>query len=259
MTARHSRGPRLFLSDVRFVFSDSEPQLVELSAEHSHYIRDVLRLSAHDPIELGDTHSAVVAAGTVVALTPCVTVRVHSRIDAPSLLRDISLLCALCKGEKNEQILDWATELGCSAIHFWQSSRSIVRLRNEQDRTRKLERFSKIALAAAQQSRQSRPPTVTLHTSLEAALQSLSSLEGTCKLLCSLATEARPIHTVMATNNALTPVLLAIGPEGDFSPDEESLLSTRYAFTPTSLGSSVLRSELAAVSAIIAIRTHDQR
>jgi 16S rRNA (uracil1498-N3)-methyltransferase len=259
MTARHSRGPRLFLSDVRFVFSSDAPQQLTLPPEQSHYVRDVLRLSVGDPIEIGSTEQGTVATGTIAALNDKVRVTLHAYIEAMSLQREIHILCALCKGEKNEQILDWATELGCRSVHFWQASRSIVRLRNEQEISRKVERLSKIALAAAQQSRQQIPPSVGIHQTLHAAIRSLPQLASSVKALCSLSPEAGSVRELLSDKSVSTPIIIACGPEGDFTPEEEHQLCHEHGFTPVSLGPSVLRSELAVVTAIVSIRAHDQQ
>jgi 16S rRNA (uracil1498-N3)-methyltransferase len=258
MTARHSRGPRLFLSDLRFVFSSDTPQQIALPQEQSHHVRDVLRLSIGDSIEIGSIEQGSVAKGTIAALHDRVSVTLHAYIEATSPQRQIQIVCALCKGDKNEQILDWATELGCRCVHFWQASRSIVRLKNDQEISRKVERLSKIALAAAQQSRQPIPPRVEIHQTLRAAISSLPELASSVKALCSLSSEASSIHELLASKSVSTPIIIACGPEGDFTPEEEHQLCHEHGFTPVSLGPAVLRSELAVVTAIVSIRAHDQ-
>jgi RsmE family RNA methyltransferase len=67
------------------------------------------------------------------------------------------------------------------------------------------------------------------------------------------------MSSLLESTNTSAPIVIAIGPEGDFAPEEEALLTTRHAFAPISLGSSILRSELAVVSAIISVRIHDER
>jgi 16S rRNA (uracil1498-N3)-methyltransferase len=255
MTAHRSRGPRLFLSDVRFVFFNSQPQTISIPKKESHYLRDVLRLQVGDAIEIGDTTSGLLGEGEVTGLGEHLSVTLHRVVPAPqSSRRPIILLCALCKGEKNDQICDWATELGCHSIVFWQSSRSIVRLRDDRECSRKVERLGAIASAAAQQSRQPRPPNVSVHRTLASALESLPSLGVTAKIICSLDSHAKPIDSLVATTSPLLPLIVAVGPEGDFSPEEYETLTRERGFIPISLGPSVLRSELAVVVALTAVR-----
>jgi len=254
MTAHRSRGPRLFLSDVRFVFSDHQPQTISIPKKESHYLRDVLRLQVGDPIEIGDSASGLLGEGEVSELGEQVSVTLHRIAPSPqSFRRPIILLCALCKGEKNDQICDWATELGCQSIIFWQSPRSIVRLRDDRECLRKAERLSSIGLAAAQQSRQPRPPEVSVHRTLVAALASLPSLDSATKIICSLDPSAKPIDSLVTPTASPMPVIIAVGPEGDFSPDEYETLTRERGFIPMSLGPSVLRSELAVVVALTTV------
>jgi 16S rRNA (uracil1498-N3)-methyltransferase len=255
MTARHSKGPRLFLSDVRFLFTPNIQQHLELPREESHYVRDVLRLVVGDSLEIGSLAEKQIVAATIRSLGEAVTVTLHDLIQSEhSPQRPIILLCALCKGDKNEQIIDWATELGCSAFHFWQATRSVVRLRNKEEFAKKAARFQKVALAAAQQSKQSSPPSVSVHPDLLSAVQVLSSETASARLVCSLRPSAPLLHTSIPQLSADHPIVVAVGPEGDFTPEELAQLTSQASFAEVSLGQSVLRSELAVVTALVAIR-----
>ena len=259
MTARHSKGPRLFLSDVRFSFAPGAPQILDLPLEESHYVRDVLRLSIGDELEIGHRSDNCIYAATVHSLGDIVTVELHGPAQTPSPhKRAVTLICALCKGDKNEQIIDWATELGCTEFHFWQSSRSVVRIRSSDELAKKTVRFQKVALAAAQQSKQAAVPTVEVHKDLHSVIASFSSDQFTRRLICSLESEAPPIHVVLGETPLHAPVMIVVGPEGDLAPEETQQLVSLAGFHPVSLGSSVLRSELAVVTAIVAIRRDEQ-
>lgn len=259
MTARHSKGPRLFLSDVRFSFGTNAPRILSLPAEQSHYVRDVLRLSIGDPLEIGNSSDSCIAEATIHSLGEVVTVEVHgTSLAASPTHRAVTLVCALCKGDKNEQIIDWATELGCSSFHFWQSSRSVVRIRNSEELTKKIARFQKVALAAAQQSKQLTVPTVAVHKDLDSVIFSCASDHSTARLLCSLEPGAPRIHDALRATPVHLPLMLAVGPEGDFAPEEAEHLISRAGFSPVSLGNSVLRSELAVVTSIVVVRRDEQ-
>jgi 16S rRNA (uracil1498-N3)-methyltransferase len=242
------------VSGARFSVSDQLPLTITLPAEQSHHISHVLRLKIGDPIEIGDGQSELIGLATVTQLgaqvSACITSYIQERTNGH---RPISLLLALCKGDKNELIIDWATELGCEAIHLWQSPRSVMRLKDQRDSQHKLERYTKIAQAAAQQSRQAKPATITLSTSIKDALAKLNQ-DTPGRLLCSLASEATPIQLKLATLSDNSPIIIAVGPEGDLDPNEELLLTTEHNFSLVSLGRATLRSELAVVSAIAAIR-----
>lgn len=254
------RGPRLFVDALCPQGIDILHQQIELSQENTHYLRDVLRLKDGDHLELGDPDSGAIFSAVILSTTSAVTVLIKEALpDTQLLQRPIVLLFALCKGQKNELVCDWATELGCSSIIFWQAERSVVRLKDERELSAKAARLTKIAQAAAQQSKQSRPPQIhvvrSLSTAAEisAAAQTLQSNSVGLKLYCSLSPDAAPIHALLSTLNNSVATAIVIGPEGDLSPEEETLLKSS-GWLPVSLGKSTLRSELAALTAIVAVR-----
>ena len=225
---------------------------IVLSPEDSHYIRDVLRLDIHSSLELGDTTSGEIFLARLANVDDKVLVHIESRLEEPRVESGSTiLLFALCKGSKNDLVCDWATELGCSRIVFWQSERSVTRLRNREETKLKADRLSKIARAAAQQSKQCRPPQILVVASLAEAVAAVGDVPNTRPFVCSLSPHAMPIRDAVTDRDSGT--IIVVGPEGDLSPAEETLL-TDAGYLPVSLGHRVLRSELAAVTAITATR-----
>jgi 16S rRNA (uracil1498-N3)-methyltransferase len=204
-------------------------------------------------VEIGDPDSGETFTASVASIADGVTLSIIEKVDVTATDLSIILLCALCKGEKNELITDWATELGCSQILFWQAERSIVRLKSEADAQAKAQKFMKGALAAAQQSRQVRPPNVRVETSLKNALSHIPSSENILKVCCSLEHEAPPLADITSKLQPGDSLCIVIGPEGDLTPDELHVLY-EHGFKPASLGRQVLRSELAAVTAIVTVK-----
>lgn len=256
MTARESKGPRLFVSSVRFSASRGVGTSITLSADDSHYIAHVLRLHVQDPIEIGDPESGAIALARVTQIADTVTVTIEEILSSDSSQGSrLTLLCALCKGQKNDLICDWATELGCSEIVFWQATRSIVRVSDQKDCQHKESRLSKIALAAAQQSKQNKPPLVRVTRSLTEALENtLATQEAeSLRIVCSISAGAESLANLLTRAEQPSHITLVIGPEGDLTPEEEDLLISK-GFARASLGPNVLRSELAVVSALARIR-----
>jgi 16S rRNA (uracil1498-N3)-methyltransferase len=234
---------------------------VVLSAEDSHHLTSVLRLQVSDRIELADTNSGRVFIARITEQQAETTVCLEEEIGASSnlpRLPSLTLLCALCKGEKNDLITDWATELGCSTIIFFQGDHSVVKLKTEEDRAKKTERFAKIGLAAAKQSRQTKPPRLLVEDSLASALkaaEAASSESGTEprereRYFCSLSPSATRLTSIPKNTKTIQ---IVIGPEGDFSSAEELRLC-EAEYVPITLGERVLRSELAVVSALVSIQ-----
>ena len=79
---------------------------------------------------------------------------------------------------------------------------------------------------------------------------------GAVKLIASLQHEAKPLKAVLREHlpnlKPGTPIVVMIGPEGDFTPAE--IGAARSAgFAPVSLGKIILRAETAAFFALSAI------
>lgn len=254
MAPRECKGPRLFVEGLCERGAVEANSLLSLSPHDSHYLKDVLRLPVGAFVEIGDPDSGETFKASIASLSDGVTLTILEKIDTATTEISITLLCALCKGQKNELITDWATELGCSNIIFWQADRSIVRLKNEGDAEAKAQKFSKAALAAAQQSRQVRPPHVRVTTSLAKALELLSPTPLDMAIVCSLEHDARPLSTLLTSHQAGGRIFIMIGPEGDLTPSESETLRN-HGFTPASLGRKILRSELAALVALVSVTT----
>ena len=250
MAPRECKGPRLFVEELgqRGVSHLGAP--FSLPKEASHYIKTVLRLPIGSAIELADPATGESFIGTITSLAQQVTVTISEKLDTPKRPGSITLLCALCKGQKNELVCDWATELGCARIIFWQAERSIVRIRDSKDAAAKETKFANAALAAAQQSRQPQPPRVHVALSLEDALALIPATSTGFNAYCSLEEGAPLLSTTTMSNEAY----LVIGPEGDFTPKETERLRGA-GFQPVSLGREVLRSELAVVTAVVTVKS----
>lgn len=253
MAPRECKGPRLFVEGLYERGAIEPNSLLPLSPKDSHYLKDVLRLPVGALVEIGDPDSGETFKAAITTISEGVTLTIHEKIDSVRTDIPVTLLCALCKGQKNELITDWATELGCANIIFWQAERSIVRLKNEGDAEAKAQKFTKAALAAAQQSRQMRPPRVSVTTSLANTLKLLAPTPADLSLVCSLEHDARPLSSLLTTPQDGGRIFLAIGPEGDLTPSESEALK-EHGFTPVSLGRTILRSELATLVALVSVR-----
>lgn len=253
MEPRERKGPRLFVDGLSSRGALSPSSLISLSQSDSHYIRDVLRLEIGNPLEIGAKDTGDIYQCEITSIDTEVTAKVIKTLPKASHTAPSTLLCALCKGQKNDQICDWATELGCERIIFFQSDRSVVRLRNGDECSHKAARLSKIATAAAQQSRQERPPEILVTQSLSAALTELNKTPYQLKAWCSLHSDLPSLHSEGVKLSSDQRACVAIGPEGDLTDEEQAILH-KDGFISVSLGPNVLRSELAAVTALITLR-----
>ena len=158
----------------------------------------------------------------------------------------VILMVGLPKADKMDFILEKATELGCSRVIPFRSSRTIPRL-DAQDAGRRLLRWERVALSAAKQCGSGRIPDVSPLLPFADALRAVAGAEG--KILFYEGEGRFGLKKVLAGISGAKSVALLIGPEGGFSEDEVKE-AERAGFLRAGLGSSILRVETAAVAAV---------
>src|ERR1044071_872275 len=138
--------------------------VVSLSEEESRHLRDVLRLRAGDEARVfdgeGREFACVVreAGGRREGAT--LEVRGPAEPPSPESPLELTLAVALLKGEKFDLVVQKATELGVARVVPVETKRADVRLRDERDTTKRIERWRRLALEAAKQSGRTRVPAV---------------------------------------------------------------------------------------------------
>lgn len=121
----------------------------------------------------------------------------------------------------------------------------------------KPERVERILVSAAKQSHKGTVPTlepaarVAVFLAAHAADDALKCI-CYCDETASLGVEKRPLTEVLREASPNRPIILMIGPEGDFSRAEIAQ-AVSLGWQPVSLGSSRLRIETAAIAATAAV------
>lgn len=230
--------------------SGAEVALPEGPAVH---LSRVLRLNIGDACVLfngdgRDYPARVVALGKRELR---VAVGTPAAVERESPLR-IVLLQGIARGEKMDLILQKATELGIAGIHPLVSQRSEVKL-DPARAGKRLAHWRNVVIAACEQSGRARVPPVAEPVALATALASLPA--GGLRLILdpdgALAFSGLP--TGSGTQAAPADVVLAVGPEGGWSPRDREQLQAA-GFDGLRLGPRVLRTETAGLAAIAALQ-----
>jgi 16S rRNA (uracil1498-N3)-methyltransferase len=219
-----------------------------LPRDASLYIARVHRLRAGDPILAFDPEQATEAEGRVLSVDDG---RVRVELSSVRAARAVStaqitLLQAVAKGGKLDRIVRDATALGVRRIIPVQAERSVPSY-GERASTRR-QRWRAIAVQAARQCGRGDIPVLDEVTPLAAAIQSPSA----CRALCLHAASRVGVAEALADWAGVEPLVVAIGPEGGWSPSELDLMAGS-GFTAASLGCFVLRTETAATAVLGAI------
>ena len=173
-------------------------------------------------------------------------------LDNESPLR-ITLLQALARGEKMDWILQKATELGIAAVIPVESERSEVKLDGERVGKR-LVHWQSVIVAACEQSGRAVVPAIAPPQPLANALRALPSSPALRLLLDPKASRALAGLGLDVVEHSRRELVLAIGPEGGWSPRDHELLRTA-GFEGMRLGPRILRTETAGIAAIAVLQS----
>jgi 16S rRNA (uracil1498-N3)-methyltransferase len=208
-----------------------------------HHLKDVLRLKVNDGVVVfdsdGNEHAGVIDGVNKKQAVIKVTASKPARRGKIKL----TIACAIPKGDRMDDIIDQLTQLGVERIIPIWTERVVVKLDDARKEAR-LKRWRKIAQNAARQSQRNSIPLIDPVTSVASVVS--SSQDFDLKLIPNLTGERKLIKDVLADARPKNVVVL-IGPEGDFTP-EEVRLALEAGFIPVSLGDTVLRVATAAVA-----------
>ena len=227
----------LFFSD------DVQDSRIRLDPEESAHLVRVLR---H---RVGDEVAVIDGRGT---LYHCVLELADARGAEVRIMREepgfgahpYHLTMAVCP-TKNIDRYEWfvekATEIGVDVIA------PVIGERSER-RVVKTERLRRIALSATKQSLKAAIPQIAEPQSVRELIAAAPA--DALKLICYCFddVERQQIQNLLPSKE----IIILIGPEGDFSPEEAALARER-GWIPVSLGDSRLRTETAAVVAATAV------
>jgi len=184
-------------------------------------------------------------AGAVVESVGVGTLRL--RIQAITLERQpdsrFVLVQALAKGDRAEQAIESATELGVDVVVPWQAARSIVIWRGERA-VKSLRKWESVVLAATKQSRRSRVPLVS---GLADHAAVIDRIESAALALVLHEDAQQPLVSLALPESG--DVVVIVGPEGGVAPDELRAFLAAGAVA-VRLGSNVLRSSSAGPAAL---------
>ena len=184
-------------------------------------------------------------ADAVVESVGVATLRLRLRAIAQERQPDprFVLVQALAKGDRDEQAIEAATELGVDEVVPWQAARSIVIWRGDRA-VRSLHKWESVVLAATKQSRRTRVPLVCEPADHAAVMTRI----GTAALALVLHEDAQQSLAGLELPRS-GDVVVIVGPEGGVSPAELSEFLAAGAVA-VRLGSNILRSSSAGPAAL---------
>ncbi len=219
--------------------------------EYRHFIT-VLRKKTGDQIRFLDGKGGIYT-GRVVSIDkaePSFKTEIETHRHYPPNSPSITLALALPKGKKFVFIIQKAVELGIKKIIPLESRYSIKQLPATKDKERKLSQWQKTALEAIKQSGNAYLPDITYPVPLTS--WQLPTEKDVAKLLFH-GQAAAGISTQAVDLANAREIIMVIGPEGGFSPEEIEFLNGQGC-QPINLGSTILRLETAVIASIAIVQ-----
>ena len=230
-----------------FYLPDADLGQVTMPEEESKHCVKVLRMSEGDRFCVTDGKGYLYDGEMVEALPKRATVNLtNKRKGYDHWGFNLEIAIAPTKlNERTEWFLEKATEIGIDRVRLFTSYHSERRAAN-------VERFEKVMASAMKQSIKSRLPEIVDLMPFDKLVKLpfdgqkfIAWIDDNVKeQLCDLYHKGEN-------------VLVLIGPEGDFSPEEVEL-AKEHGFVPCSLGDARLRTETAAVVACHTVQLINQ-
>ncbi len=228
----------------RFYAPDIQPGPHTLGPDEARHLVQVLRSRVGDGVELADGRGAVFPAEVVSLGKREASLMVGMPECYPEPTPQLTLLVAPTKHtDRFEWFLEKACECGISRIQ------PIWTVRSER-KVEKYERWHRTLVEAMKQSRRAWLPELAPAVSLSEALENLP--DGVWRGLAHCPVPEHPEWERRSMVEALPKgqdAVLAIGPEGDFAPEEIEHFG-QCGFVPVTMGEHRLRTETAAIYAV---------
>lgn len=220
-------------------------EIVLTDRDQIHHIKDVIRLAEGEE-STGFDEKGCEYRCRIVSVSPeriVFSVKERKAADTSKTVY-IAVACAIPKHSKIDDCIDKLTQLGVDRIIPLMTERVIVRMDRDKMRER-LARWKSIALAATKQCQRNIVPVVDPVTEIQYLIESSKEFDG--RFIPTLPGDRRDLKDVLR-DKKFRKVLILIGPEGDFTP-EETDAALAAGFVPVSFGDFVFRVETAAVFA----------
>lgn len=225
--------------------SNVSADTIIIDDENVNHIKNVLRLSIGDEILIndrqGNDYKCIINTMDSQKIATHIE-EIYQNIAEP--ITQTTLFQSLIKGEKMEWVIQKAVEIGVTEIVPLCTTRCVVKMETPKKIQSKVERWNKIAEAAAKQSGRGIVPTVQMPMQYKEAIN-YAKCHDILSIIPYEKEDKTSIKTVLQQTNAVKYGVF-IGPEGGFT-EEEITQALEGGVQAVSLGKRILRSETASL------------
>jgi 16S rRNA (uracil1498-N3)-methyltransferase len=228
----------------RWIAEEFSGNHAALTGSHADHLIRVLRARVGQEFDVAT--GSVVRRGRIVTIDDGrVAFELGDEVPAastPNVPPHITLLLAIFKFDRMEWAIEKCTELGVSRIVPVITRRTDAHLSAAS--AKRVERWRRIALQAAEQSRRAVPPEIAAPLKLQ---DGANLSPAALRILLAETEQQTSLREVLALQPG-DEIILAIGPEGGWADDELQLFRAS-GWISASLGPTILRAETAAIAA----------
>ncbi|PYT01355.1 MAG: 16S rRNA (uracil(1498)-N(3))-methyltransferase [Acidobacteria bacterium] len=220
---------------------------VTLSTEETRHLRDVLRLSTGDQVQIFDGEGKEFSAEIASIGKRETTLKVVNEISAPApeSKLELTIAASVYKNDKFDLVIQKAVELGVARICPIVTFRSEAKIDAAKNRT---ERWRKIALEATKQCERARIMSIDDPVSFADFLAGVTDQSGALLMFSEKDGRSIPDLGDPKTITAL------VGPKGGWE-DSEIELAEERGFVPIKLGKRIMKAETAVIT-FVALLQH---
>ncbi|OGI17280.1 MAG: hypothetical protein A2287_09345 [Candidatus Melainabacteria bacterium RIFOXYA12_FULL_32_12] len=239
--------PQFFISSENIVNNN----ILITSKNDINHIVNVLRLKKGDKLILTDPGSLIYETEISEIKPNSIETIILDKYEPTRKLNiDITLAQSILKSQKQDIVIQKATELGVNTIIPFISQNTVVKLESEKDKNQKIQRWQKIAYESSKQCQRVTIPEISQIISINELIE-LNNFD--VKLVCAEKDAQFSIKKLLLQNkeNIIknSRILVIIGPEGGWDDKELQLFRSKN-ITLVSLGNLILRAETASITAI---------
>jgi RsmE family RNA methyltransferase len=225
--------------------SDDEFQVLPVSDRRAQHILRILGKRVGDRIRAGTSDGRLGYAIIDAIDNAGIALHFLEESLAPPL-RPLMVLLGTVRPIQGARIVKDLASLGVASIVFFPTA--LGEKSYTQSNFYRRKEYIQHALDGAEQAGNPRLPEISIVWSLKKALEAVEHREGT-KLVCHPESASLPLSQVQIER---IPVILAIGTERGWAPDELALFE-RADFSRCALGDRILKTETAAITAVSVI------
>ena len=223
------------------------PTSIHITGDLLHHLRDSLRLRPGDSLTLNDGCGTRYRVEATHVTSQALDTRIIGRQAEPTRKSTpIVLGQSLIKGDKMDWVIQKATELGVARVALIHSTHSVIKP-NPERLEHQRSRWERIARDAAQQSERWTIPTIADPVDLAEICRQYAS--APLKGILVERSNGPSLSAIPLPSGRQRPIVLLIGPEGGWAPEEQRL-AQEQGFLLLTLGPRILRAETAAIAAL---------